>query len=242
MTDFIRDIFSTIFGDNVILATILIAMLPIIELRGAIPFAMSADFWGVNALSNVSAFLYGFLGSSFVVPILAIIFIPILNWLKKTKLFNKLAHKIEARIKSKTDKIVEDVEEKSINHTEKENGKSSRKRFWLKVLGLFAFVAIPLPLTGVWTGTCIGVMLGFNFWQTCVIVIAGNLTAGLIITFVCSIFPNFTNIILYIFLGLVVLFALYGLIKGFLTKKKQGIVENNSIETKQENQDNNIKK
>ena len=227
MTDLIRDIFSTIFGDNVILATILIAMLPIIELRGAIPFAMSVDFWGANALSNISAFLFSFLGSSIVVPILALVFIPLLNWLKKTKLFNKLAHKIEERIKSKSNKIVEDAEEKSAEHTEQVGAKPSKKKFWLKVLGVFLFVAVPLPLTGVWTGTCIGVMLGFNFWQTCGIVITGNLCAGLIITFVCSIFPNFTNIILYIFLGLVVLLAIYGLIKGILSKRAVNKTEQN---------------
>ena len=223
MTETIRNIFSTIFGNNVILATILIAMLPIIELRGAIPFAMSIDFWGTNAMSNISAFIYGFLGSSFVVPILALCFMPVLNWLKKTKIFAKLAKKIESRVKSKSDKINEDANNKSQQHTEliiQENTKKYDAKFWLKALGLFAFVAIPLPLTGVWTGTCIGVVLGFKFWQTCAIVIAGNLTAGLIITFICSIFPTFTTIILYIFIAFVVIFAIYGLVKGLLSKKK----------------------
>jgi len=224
MTDTIREIFSTIFGDNVILATILIAVLPIIELRGAIPFAMSIDFWGGNALSNISAFIFGFLGSSLVVPILALCFIPVLNWLKKTKLFAKLAVKIENRVKSKSDKINDDAENKSQQHSEivsaENSAKKYDKKFWLKALGLFAFVAVPLPLTGVWTGTCIGVVLGFNFWQTCAIVVAGNLTAGLIITFVCSIFPAFTTIILYIFLAFVVIFVLYGIIKGIISKRK----------------------
>ena len=222
MTDFIRDIFSSIFGDNVILATILIAMLPIIELRGAIPFGMSLDFWGSNALNNIWSFVYSFIGSSLIVPILALIFIPILNWLKKTKWFSGLAKKIENRIKNKTDKINQDAETKSEEYKEivGEENKKSRKKFWLKALGLFAFVAVPLPLTGVWTGTCIGVMLGFNFWQTCGIVIAGNLTAGLIITFICSIFPAFTTIILYIFIGFIVAFILYGLIKSLINKKK----------------------
>lgn len=231
MTEAIRNIFSSIFGDNVILATILIAMLPIIELRGAIPFSMSIDFWGANALSNITGFLYSFLGSSLVVPILALIFIPVINWLKKTKLFAGLATKIENRIKSKSDKINDDADNKTIEYTELAESENkevknsisavkNKKKFWLKVLGLFAFVAIPIPLTGVWTGTCIGVMLGFNFWQTCGIVIVGNLTAGLIITFVCSIFPSFTNVILYIFLACVVIFAIYGLIKGIISKKK----------------------
>ena len=226
MTEAIRNLFASIFGDNVILATILIAMLPIIELRGAIPFAMSIDFWGASALNNIWAFVYSFVGSSLVVPILALIFIPFINWLKKTKWFSGLATKIENRIKNKTDKINQDAETKSETHTELVNGnnqiteKKSKKKKWLKVLGLYAFVAVPLPLTGVWTGTCIGVMLGFNFWETCGIVMAGNLTAGLIITFICSIFPAFTTIILYIFIGFIIAFIIYGLIKSLVNKKK----------------------
>lgn len=225
-----QEFFAKLFGDNVILATILIAMLPIVELRGAIPFGMSVKFWGSNALSAVNSFLVSFLGSSLVVPILALIFIPLINWLKKTKLFNKLATKLENRIKSKTEKIEDDASA----------GKKARSRFWLKAFGLFIFVAIPLPLTGVYTGTCIGVMLGFNFWQTCGIVIAGNLGAGLIMTFVCSIFPEFTNIILYVFLGLVVVFALYGLISSLVKKRKTAyvdevkVVENSETDNKDE--------
>lgn len=205
-----QEFFAKIFGDNVILATVLIAMLPIVELRGAIPFGMSVSFWGEKALSGVKSFLWSFLGSSLVVPILALIFIPVLNWLKGTKLFHKLAEKLENRIKTKSEKIEDDAE----------SDKKNRSKLWLKAVGLFVFVAIPLPLTGVYTGTCIGVMLGFNFWQTCGIVIAGNFCAGLIMTFVCSVFPQFTNIILYVFLALVVVFVLYEAIKGVVRKNK----------------------
>lgn len=222
MTEIIRDAFSTVFGDRVILATIIIAMLPIIELRGAIPFGMSIEFWGSNALNNISAFLWSFIGSSLVVPIIALLFIPFLNWLKRTKIFSKLAHKLEGRIKNKTDKISEDAEKnnsyKELVNEEEILKKNKRKKL-LKALGLFLFVAVPIPLTGVWTGTCVGVMLGFNFWETCAIVISGNLCAGLIITFVCSIFPNFTTIILYVFLAFVIIFILYGIIASFVKKR-----------------------
>lgn len=230
-----QEFFAKLFGDHVILATILIAMLPIVELRGAIPFGMSTKFWGAKALNNITSFLVSFLGSSLVVPILALIFIPVLNWLKKTKLFNKIATKIESRVKSKTEKIENDAN----------SDKKNRSKTWLKALGLFVFVAVPLPLTGVYTGTCIGVMLGFGFWQVCAIVIAGNLCAGLIMTFICSIFPNFTNIILYVFLGLVVVFAVYGLIKSLIVKKKNkyvekvevsGTIANKTIENNQTNE------
>ena len=105
MTSFIHNIFANLFGNNIILATILIAILPVIELRGAIPFATNPGFWGNLTLNNWSAFFWSFLGSSAIVPIIALLFIPIINWLKNTKLFGKLATAIENRVKSKTSNI-----------------------------------------------------------------------------------------------------------------------------------------
>ena len=45
MSEFVQEIVLKIFGDNPILATIFIAMIPIIELRGAIPFGSSKAIW-----------------------------------------------------------------------------------------------------------------------------------------------------------------------------------------------------
>ena len=50
MTEFLETLFGSLFSDNVILATILISMLPIIELRGAIPFGVSEEIWGAAKL------------------------------------------------------------------------------------------------------------------------------------------------------------------------------------------------
>ena len=222
MTEFIQEFFKSTFGDNVILATILIAVLPIIELRGAIPFGMSTQLWGNIALSNWESFLFSFLGSSLVVPILALLFIPILNWLKRTKLFRGLASKIENRIKTKSDKIEQDAIDKSVEYKENINTQKSKydKKFWLKALGVLMFVAVPLPLTGVYTGTCIGVMLGLGFWWTCGTVIIGNALAGLIMTLLSTVFSGYTHIILYVFLGLVLALALFGLFKNLINKKR----------------------
>ena len=79
MTEFIENIFSSIFGNNVILATILIAIIPIIELKGAIPFSMSPEIWGSFALPYWEAFIYGLIGSSLIVPILALLYVPIIK-------------------------------------------------------------------------------------------------------------------------------------------------------------------
>ena len=51
MTEFLHNLFATIFNDNIILATILISMLPIIEIRGAIPFSTNPGFWGSLAMN-----------------------------------------------------------------------------------------------------------------------------------------------------------------------------------------------
>ena len=50
------------------------------------------------------------------------------------------------------------------------------------MLGVFVFIAIPLPMTGVWTGTAIAVFLGLKFRQVILPVLGGNLVAGLIIS------------------------------------------------------------
>ena len=85
MLDFLGGIFASIFGNNSILATLIISMFPIIELKGAIPIGMSVDFWGEYALNGDVAFAISLVGSSIVVPIIALIFTPFLNALKRQK-------------------------------------------------------------------------------------------------------------------------------------------------------------
>ncbi len=209
MTDWISGILVNIFGNNVVLATVLISMVPIFELRGAIPIGVH-ELWGSVALNNWTAFGWSLLGSSLVVPIIALIFIPIINWLKKTKLFGKLATSIEQRIKNKAEGIG-GAEEKS---------KKFSRAYWKKVLAVFVFVAIPLPLTGVWTGTCVAVFLGLDYLTTCTTVITGNVIAGLLIALILQFFPWLNNWLIWIFLGLLLVFIIIEIIKHFIKKNK----------------------
>lgn len=231
MTEFIENIFSTLFGNNVILATILIAIVPVIELKGAIPFSMSPQIWGAAALPYWEAFLYGLIGSSLVVPILALLYIPIINWLKKTKLFKRLAEKLENRVNRKKERLEEKAENENtikdveVTQQNKEANTSKKrvydKKFFLKLLGVFAFVAIPLPLTGVWTGTCIAIALGLGFWWSCASVILGNVVAGLLITLVSSLFGDATLVFFYILIAVILIFALIKLILKLIKNKKE---------------------
>jgi len=211
MTEFLHNLFASLFNDNVILATILISMLPVIELRGGIPFGMAKDIWGTKALTYSQSLLYSFIGSSSIVFLLAAIIKPLITWLKKTKLFNKLATWFEQKILGKSEKIENDAKAE----------KSEKKSKWKKLLGVFIFVAIPLPLTGVWTGTCIAVFLGLNYLETCGSVILGNLCAGLITMVVSLIFKENTIYVFYTFLAITCILLLYGLIKVIIRNKKQ---------------------
>ena len=232
MTEFIGEIFSKIFNDNVILATIFVSMVPIMELKGGIPFGMSKAFWGAKALSRWQAFWYAYLGCTIVVAILYFAFVPIMKLLRKTKIFKGLANFIDNRVKKQSQKYNqhEDVKfEDGSNLTPGKDEKqipqkdvsSDKKKKLLKIFGVFCFVAIPLPLTGVWMGVCMAVILNLNFIETFIAAQLGNLIAGIIISTICVIFPQFTHYLIYIFLILVLIFIIVEIIRNKINKNKQ---------------------
>lgn len=197
----VQDFFISTFN-NPIWATLLISVLPIFELRGAIPFGMSSALWGAKALNIGTSFLVGFLGSSAVVPIIALVFKPILNYLKQTKIFKKFANKLENKIAVKGCKIA------SKNSTLK------------KMLGIILFVGVPLPLTGVYTGTMIAVLIGLKFKDVLISVLLGNLLAGVIIAIFSSISSNASTIILLTFAIVVIFIFTISSIKFFVGLNK----------------------
>lgn len=202
MTETIKEAIINLFNNNSVMATFVLALLPIFELRGAIPFGMSTQIWGENALTPLSSFLTSFLATSLVVPIIYFIFTPILTLFKKTKLFKKIAERFENRIKEKSNKM--------------ENSNTLKK-----MIGVFLFVAIPLPLTGVYTGTCVAVVLGLNFYETLISCVGGNFIAGIIMLLLSTIFKNNTLIVLYAFIIILVLILLTGFIVKLIKKRSK---------------------
>lgn len=132
--------------------TFIIAMAPVVELRGAIPFATAKGltFW--------SAMPAAVIGNMIPVPFI-IIFIR--------KIFEYL------RVKSAwLDNIVTHFEQKAEKHSEKVR----RYKFW----GLFVLVAIPLPGTGAWTGALVAAMLEMRLKDALPSIFMGVVAAGLI--------------------------------------------------------------
>lgn len=134
------------------LTVMLTAALPIIELRGAIPVGISLG------LSPLHSAIISFIGSMIPVPFILFSIRPIFNYLKKTKTFNKLIHKITARSMGGS-------------------GKIQKYGVW----GLLLFVAIPLPGTGVWSGSLAAALLDMRFKWAFSAIFVGNMIAAMLI-------------------------------------------------------------
>ena len=132
---------------------------------------------------------------------------PILNLLKKVKWFNRFACKVEEYFRKKAEEV--------------KNRKGKLSESGIKQLGVFIFIAIPLPMTGVWTGTAIAVFLGLKFKEIILPVLGGNLVAGLIISLLAELFLPYVDIILYVLFALVVVMLIVFIVKIALTKPKE---------------------
>lgn len=131
----------------------LTAALPIIELRGAIPVGLSLG------LSPLHATVLSFIGSMIPVPFILFTIRPIFNYLKKARMFKNIVEKLTIR---------------SINN----NGSKIQK---YGAWGLLIFVAIPLPGTGVWSGSLAAALLDMRFKWAFPAIFFGNLIAAVII-------------------------------------------------------------
>lgn len=219
MTEAIIKFFEELFGNNY-LTTFFIALLPIVELRGAVPvaFTMGLEWW--------QAFGLAYLGSSIVAPILLLLLKPILELLKKIKFFNRFATAIESMFQDKAKSIAERAGKSD----------SARKEEWIKIIGVFTFVALPIPLTGVWTGTAVAVFLGVKFWKALGAILLGNFTAGVIMTLLSIFCAEYLNTILMVFFILVILLLVLFIVKIVIRMVKSKRLEKEELLKKENEQ------
>lgn len=148
---------GTLWGK--LLVTFLISMVPIIELRGAIPVAILA-----HQLNPLLAFLVSILGNLLPVPFIIIFIRKIFGFIRKhIPVLNRMVDKLEEKGRSKKATV-------------------EKWGFW----GLFIFVAIPLPGTGAWTGALIAAMLDMRLKRAFPSIALGVVTAGVVITLLVS--------------------------------------------------------
>ena len=139
---------------NKAIMTFLMSMVPVIELRGAIPFGI------VSGLSVPLTFILAVVGNLLPIPILVVFTRKVFEWLRtKSEKLNNLVCKLEAKA-DKNKALVE------------------KSEFW----GLMILVAIPLPGTGAWTGALVAAMLNMRLKRAMPAIIVGVIVAGIIVT------------------------------------------------------------
>ena len=140
-----------------LLFTFFISMVPVIELRGAIPYgiAQELDPWLCYGLSVI--------GNMLPVPMILLFVRKVFNWMKRYPRLKPIAEKFEAKAAKKSGKV--------------------RKS---ETVGLCLLVAIPLPGTGAWTGALVAALMEMRLKTAIPIILLGVLIAGLVVTLVCT--------------------------------------------------------
>lgn len=136
------------------LVVLIISALPIFELRGAIPVAIN--------LFNFPwyyAFLLAIIGNLIPVPLILLLLNAVVRYLSRVSFFDRFFRWLFA-------------------YTRKRGGIIER----YERIGLALFVAIPLPVTGAWTGSLAAVLFGLKFKHAMLSIFIGVLIAGIIVT------------------------------------------------------------
>ncbi len=138
------------------LATVLMAMIPLAELRGAIPVAhltFHLPLW--------EAFIFAVIGNMIPIPFILLLLGPVSDWLMKhSKLMERFFNWLFARTRRKLQKKYELYAE----------------------LALMVFVAIPLPFTGAWSGAVAAFIFDIPFKKALFWIFLGVLIAGCAVT------------------------------------------------------------
>ena len=146
------------------LIVFLVSMVPLIELRGAIPFglsdafdvALNSDIWHIVLL-----YIVAILGNMLPVPLIFFFARKVLEWGADKKFIGKFFTFCLKKGEKAGNKLQE---------------KAGRGLYF----ALFLFVGIPLPGTGAWTGTLAASFLDMDFKKSSIAVMAGVILAGII--------------------------------------------------------------
>ncbi|AKB85920.1 small multi-drug export protein [Methanococcoides methylutens] len=139
------------------LATVVLSALPVSELRGAIPVAI-----GIYGIDPVDAYLLAIIGNLLPVIPLLLFLDPVSSYLRRFKIGDSFFTWLFTRTRRK--------------HSE------NMDRYG--TLALTLFVAIPLPVTGAWTGCAAAFVFGVKFRNAFMAITAGVLISGIVVTVV----------------------------------------------------------
>ena len=137
-----------------LLGTLLVSVVPVIELRGAIPIGVALGlhpFW---------AMLASIVGNMLPVPFIILFVRHVFTWLKRhSPLLGRLVQNLEDKAHNKSAVVIK-----------------------YRAIGLCLLVAVPFPGTGAWTGSLVAALLDIPLREAVPTILLGVIIAGLIVT------------------------------------------------------------
>ena len=137
-----------------LLGTLLVSVVPVVELRGAIPIGVALGlhpFW---------AMLASIVGNMLPVPFIILFVRHVFTWLKRhSPLLGRLVQKLEDKAHNKSAVVIK-----------------------YRAIGLCLLVAVPFPGTGAWTGSLVAALLDIPLREAVPTILLGVIIAGLIVT------------------------------------------------------------
>ena len=133
--------------------TLLMAMMPVVELRGAIPYGLA------QGLDPAATFAAAVIGNLIPAPFILLFVRKVFLWMRTTsKWLGETVDKLEQRAAAKADVV-------------------QKYAFW----GLVVLVAIPLPGTGAWTGALVAALMNVRMTRAIPAIVLGVLLAGIVV-------------------------------------------------------------
>lgn len=136
------------------LRIMILSMVPVTELRGAIPIGVALD------LNPIGVYIASVLGSTLVAIPLVLAYRHVVEFLREKKIFVTLLNKIDNKIEV-----------------------SMKKMKAVSMIGIILFVGVPLPTTGTWTAAVIASILKMRLKYALSGIFIGNILSGLIVSF-----------------------------------------------------------
>jgi len=138
---------------DIFLHTLLMAMTPVVELRGAIPYGLAMG------LDPMATFIAAVMGNIIPAPFIILFVRKVFHWMRRTsKWLGETVDKLERRAAEKSDMVL-------------------KYALW----GLVILVAIPLPGTGAWTGALVAALMDIRLSRALPAIILGVVLAGIIV-------------------------------------------------------------
>lgn len=158
MREAIFHFLESVFGNAHAAIVFFMSAIPVTEQRATIPLGILT--FGMDPWL---VFILAYLGSLIPVPFLLLLFRHVLTWMHKVRWLGPISRFIEQKVQKQAAKFEKTTE-----------------------IGLILFVAIPLPGTGLWTGSAVASLLGFNLKKSFACVLLGGLLSAVALTLVFS--------------------------------------------------------